>query len=73
MHCGRSKAAFKGRLLLPFIETLPPKNVGKPRMVWLPHSDETVVYRVSDGGCDVLLRSAGEEGVLRGVGVLINT
>lgn len=58
----RKNDCFRGRLLLPFLETTPP-NPKVPRLELIPHTNEWVVYSVDRHGQPVVqLRTFGFEG-----------
>lgn len=58
----RKNDCFRGRLLLPFLETSPP-NPKLPRLELIPHNDEWVVYSVDRHGQPVVqLRAFGFDG-----------
>lgn len=58
----RKNDCFRGRVLLPFLETSPP-NTEVPRMELIPHNNEWVVYHVNKHGEPVVqLRAFGFEG-----------
>jgi len=58
----RKGDAFQGRVQLPFLETSAPA-ADAARVVWVPHTDEWVVYRVRSQGASVQLRAEGMEGL----------
>ena len=59
----RKKDAFAGRVMLPFLETEPPPPA-EPRLGYVPHNDEWLVYTLSKSGKPVVqLRHMGLEGL----------
>lgn len=67
----RSKDAFCGRVDLPFLETRPPRDETALRMAWVPLQDVCVVYRIQDGVFTPVSQDEGLNGLVRGVGSLL--
>lgn len=69
----RKGDAFRGRVQLPFLETAAPAT-GVSRICYIPHSDEWLVYSVSNRGtAKVQLRNVGLEGLKMAVMLVANS
>ena len=69
----RKKDAFAGRVQLPFLETAPPE-AGLPRLGYVPHRNEWIVYSIDRKGRPVVeMKHAGFEGLCLSVLCLTGT